>query len=140
MIVYGPRMLRTSLIACLLAFAGCAGHDHVTKADEIVDTWLKDTSAPAASAQSIHFHLDSSFELVTSDGTPIAGMYEVKDPLLLLYPTNPAGTFWCIPKAVDTQTTLVFSVFDPTPCAKAPMQPSTMAPLEGLYNLKPASM
>ncbi len=130
-------MLRASLIAGLL-IAGCAGHDHVTKSDEIVDTWLKDASAPAMSAQSVHFHLDLSFELVTADGTPIAGMFEVKDPLLLLYPTNPAGTFWCVPKLVATQTTLVFSEFDPTPCAKAAMQPTTMAPLEGLYNLKPA--
>ncbi len=129
-------MVRASLIACLLA-AGCAGHDHVTKSDEIVDTWLKDMSAPASAAQSVHFHLDLSFELITADGTLLEGMYEVKDPLLLMYPTNPAGTSWCVPKLVATQDTLTFDVFRPDVCAKAPMQPATEAPLEGLYNLKP---
>ena len=115
---------------------GCTSHDHVTDASELVDSWtLVPAAENALSAKTVHFSADLSYSMTLSDGSPSTGTYTVQDPILLVSPMNPAGTVWCSPKVVfsDSDNTLTFSTFEPTACAKAPGGTGSQSPLTGVY-------
>ena len=136
-------VLVITLVTLDALVAGCSSSpDHVVKSDELVDTWQRTASAPTTSATEIKFTQALMFHMTRFDGSIAEGTFAVADPLILLYPTIPADTVWCIPRghfSGDSQDKLTFDTFDPTKCATTPMGPGVMSPLEGLYNLKPAT-
>jgi hypothetical protein len=127
-------MLRLGLAVSALLFGACSTHDHVTDASELVDSWTH-TSDESLAAMHVHFGSTGTFSMVLSDGSPSNGTYLVQDPLVLLSPANPAGTVWCSPKAVfsDSDNTMTFSDYDPAAdkCGKA--SGSSPSPLLGVY-------
>ena len=137
-----PRM-RAALTFLVAACAGCAGQtDHATHSAELADSWIKESSNTNETAMTVKFSTDLSFKLVARDGTMFAGTFEVVDPLVLMTPTIPAGTLWCIPRASFSGaglSTVTFATFDPTICGTTPSGPGIMSPLEGAYDVDTAA-
>ncbi len=135
------RRMRVALSILVAVATGCAGKtDHATHSMELADSWVKESSNPNETAMSVKFGLDLTFKLVARDGSPFTGTFEVVDPIVLMTPTIPAGTLWCIPRANfsgSDLSTVTFTTFDPTICGTTPMGPGIMAPLEGAYDVAP---
>jgi hypothetical protein len=137
------RRMRAALFS-LAAFAvGCAGQtDHATHSAELADDWIKEASNTNETAMTVKFSTDLSFKLVARDGTQFAGTFEVVDPLVLMTPTIPPNTLWCIPRASFSGaglSTVTFATFDPTICGNTKSGPGIMSPLEGAYDVDTAA-
>jgi len=133
------RAMRAPLALCVALAAGCAGQtDHATHSQELADDWVKAASNTNITAMSVKFHTDLTFSLIADDGTPYKGTFEVVDPIVLMTPTIPPNTLWCIPRAGFSGPNLdvvTFATFDPTICGTTKSGPGTMSPLEGDYDV-----
>lgn len=129
--------MRVLLLSMVLA--ACSDpEDHARMASELADKWKKDVDAPDTAAQSVTFHLDGTFDLITSDGTPFSGTFTVVDPFVFLMPTIEQGTLWCTPRAdfsgANLQT-VTFATYDPKLCLDRPEGMGIQGPLEGPYDV-----
>jgi hypothetical protein len=135
--------MRAALSLFVAALAGCAGQtDHATHSSELADDWIKETSNPHITAMTVKFSSDLSFKLVSNDGTTFEGTFEVVDPLVLMTPTLPANTLWCVPRAAfsgSNLSTVTFAEFDATLCSNTAEGPGTMSPLLGAYDVDTAA-
>ena len=133
------RRMRAVLALIVAVATGCAGQtDHATHSQELADDWVKASSNTNITAMSVKFHTDLSFTLIAVDGTPYSGTFEVVDPLVLMTPTIPMNTLWCIPRASFSGSNLdvvTFATFDPAVCGNTKSGPGTMSPLEGAYDV-----
>lgn len=133
------RAMRAPLALFVAVLGGCAGQtDHATHSQELADNWVKASSNTNITAMSVKFHTDLTFALIASDGTPYQGTFEVVDPIVLLTPTIPPSTLWCIPRASFSGSNLdvvTFATFDPTICATTKSGAGTQSPLEGAYDV-----
>lgn len=122
-----------------MAVAGCAGQtDHATHSAELADTWKRQDSAPILSAMSVKFTTELTFHMIASDGTPYDGTFEVDDPRVLMTPTIPPNTLWCIPRADFSGPNLdivTFATFDPALCTDTPLGTARQSQLEGSYDV-----
>jgi hypothetical protein len=126
-----------------LAVAACSSPtDHATHSVELADSWIKDTSNTNETAMTVKFDMDLTFKIVARDGTPYAGTFEIVDPILLLTPTIPANTLWCVPRVNFSGPNLDmadFTTFDPTICGNTKDGAGIMSPLWGLYDVDVAA-
>lgn len=132
--------MRAMLLITMVLAACSDPEDHARMASELADKWKKEASAPDTAAQSVTFHTDGSFELITSDGTPFSGTFSVVDPLVFMMPSIESGTLWCIPRADFSGanlSTVTFATYDPKICLDRPEGMGIQGPLEGAYDVSP---
>jgi len=131
--------MRVLLLMAMVA--GCSDpEDHARMASELADKWKKEPPGLATAAQSVTFHSDGNFELLTADGTSFSGTFSVVDPLVFLNPSIEQGTLWCIPRADfsgDNLSVVTFATYDPHICGDTPMGMGIQSPLEGAYDVVP---